>query len=53
MLKAVDQKFEMVRYFKYLASTLTEDNNITIEIKQRIPVEYLVIGPNKKKVHFI
>jgi flagellar basal body rod protein FlgB len=36
MLKVDDQEFEKVREFKYLGSTLTEDNNITIEIKQRI-----------------
>jgi hypothetical protein len=50
MLKADDQKFEMVRDFKYLASTLTEDNNITFEIKQIIPVEDLSsYGPKKEK----
>jgi hypothetical protein len=32
MLKVDDQKFERVREFKYLRSTLTEDNNITIEL---------------------
>jgi hypothetical protein len=31
-----DQEFERVRDFKYLGPTLTEDNNITIEIKLRI-----------------
>jgi hypothetical protein len=30
-----DQKFERAREFKYLGSTLTEDNNISTEIKQR------------------
>jgi hypothetical protein len=35
MLKVDDQEFERVREFKYLRSTLTEDNNITIEIKLR------------------
>jgi hypothetical protein len=34
MLKGNDQKFERVREFEYLGSTLMEDNNITIEIKQ-------------------
>jgi hypothetical protein len=36
MLKVDDQECEMVREFKYLASTVTEDNSITIEIKHRI-----------------
>jgi hypothetical protein len=31
-----DQQFERVKEFKYLGSTLTEDNNITIEIEQKI-----------------
>jgi sorting nexin-29 len=36
MLKVDDQEFERVREFKYLGSTLTEDNNINTEIKLRI-----------------
>jgi hypothetical protein len=31
-----DQEFESVRKLKYLGSTLIEDNNIIVEIKQRI-----------------
>jgi hypothetical protein len=33
MFKVDDQEFERVREFKCLGSTLTEDNNITTEIK--------------------
>jgi hypothetical protein len=33
MLKVDDQEFERVGEFKYLGSTLTEDNNIITEIK--------------------
>jgi sorting nexin-29 len=36
MLEVDDQEFERAREFKYLGSTLTEDNNITTEIKLRI-----------------
>jgi hypothetical protein len=37
MLKKVDdQEFEREREFKFLGSTLTEDNDITTEIKHRI-----------------
>jgi hypothetical protein len=36
MLKVDDQQFERLREFKYLRSALTEDNNITTEIKERI-----------------
>jgi hypothetical protein len=39
MLKVDDQEFERVREFKYLGSTLTEDNKITTEIKLRIIME--------------
>jgi hypothetical protein len=35
MLKVNDQEFERVREFKYLGSTITEDNNIATEIKLR------------------
>jgi hypothetical protein len=38
MLKVDGQEFERVRDFRYLGSTLTEDSNINIEIKQRIVV---------------
>jgi hypothetical protein len=31
-----DQEFERVKEFKYLGSTVTEDSDITVEIKQRI-----------------
>jgi hypothetical protein len=34
MLKVDDQEFESVKEIKYLGSILTEDNNISIEIKQ-------------------
>jgi hypothetical protein len=34
MLKVDNQEFETVREFKYYRSTLTEDNNITIEITE-------------------
>jgi hypothetical protein len=30
-----DQEFERVREIKYLGSTVTEDSDITVEIKQR------------------
>jgi hypothetical protein len=36
MLEVDDQQFERVREYKYLGSTVTEENNITIEIEQRI-----------------
>jgi hypothetical protein len=36
MLKVYNEEFERVRDFRYLAHILTEDNNISIEIKQRI-----------------
>jgi hypothetical protein len=39
MLKVDDEEFERVREFKYLAYILTEGNNISIEIKQRIVTE--------------
>jgi hypothetical protein len=35
-LKVDGQEFERVRELKYLRSTLTEDNDITTEIKQSI-----------------
>jgi alpha-D-ribose 1-methylphosphonate 5-triphosphate synthase subunit PhnH len=35
-LKVDDEEFERTTEFKYLGSTLTEENNITIKIKQRI-----------------
>jgi hypothetical protein len=31
-----DQEFESARKLKYLVSTLTENNNIIVEIKQRM-----------------
>jgi hypothetical protein len=31
-----DQEFERLRKFRYLGYTITEGNNITIEIKERI-----------------
>jgi hypothetical protein len=34
--KADDQKFERVREFIYLESAVTEDSNITIEVKDII-----------------
>lgn len=34
MLKVDDQEFERARELKYLGSTLTENSNITTEIKQ-------------------
>jgi hypothetical protein len=34
MLEVDDMEFERVIIFKYLVSTLTKDNNITIQIKQ-------------------
>jgi hypothetical protein len=36
MFKVVGQESERVRELKYLGSTLTEEKNIIIEIKQRI-----------------
>jgi hypothetical protein len=36
MLKFDDQEFERLIGFKYLGSTITQDNDFTIEIKQRI-----------------
>jgi hypothetical protein len=36
MLKVDDQEFGKVREFNYLGSTLTEDNNVIIKIKQSI-----------------
>jgi hypothetical protein len=36
MFKVNDQEFERARELKYLGSTITEDNKITTEIKQRI-----------------
>jgi hypothetical protein len=36
MLKFDDQEFERLVGFKYLVSILAEDNDISIEIKQRI-----------------
>lgn len=36
MLKFVDQEFKRLIGFKYLGSTLTKGNDITIEIRQRI-----------------
>jgi hypothetical protein len=36
VLKVDDQEFERAREFECLGSTVTEDNNITFEIKQRI-----------------
>jgi hypothetical protein len=37
-LKVDDQEYERVKEFKYLGTVLTEDNDITTEIKQRIIV---------------
>jgi hypothetical protein len=31
-----DQQFERVREYKYLGSTVTEENNITTETEERI-----------------
>jgi hypothetical protein len=36
MLKVDNQKYERVKEFKFLGTVLTEDNDITTEIKQRI-----------------
>jgi hypothetical protein len=33
MLKTYDQKYAKVKKFKYLGTILTEDNDITTEIK--------------------
>jgi hypothetical protein len=35
MLRVDDQKFERVRYFKYLGSIVTDDDNTSTEIKQK------------------
>jgi hypothetical protein len=50
MLKVDEQEFERVREFKYLVSTLTEDNNITIEIKLRIVMANRVSYGLKKQL---
>jgi hypothetical protein len=51
ILKVDDQEFERVRDFKYLGSILTEDNNITIETKQRIVMANRVTYGLKKQLH--
>jgi hypothetical protein len=49
MLKVGDLEFERVREFKYLGSTLIEDN-IAIEIKQRIVMTNTISYGIKKQL---
>jgi hypothetical protein len=52
MLEVDDQEFERrVREFKYLGSTLREDNNFTIEIIQRVVMAYRATCGLKKPLY--